>query len=151
MLGTTKIGKSKEVVKLIRFDKELLEKANFSRKAIEYILSGKNYGRMNDADAVGSYTGTCMDSIVTYLKIKSDRIEDAKFVYTGCAGSAAAGAAVTELAKGKKLEEAKRMSTEDVLEFYREGDKSIPLQKLDCINIAIMSLRNAIEEYEKKK
>jgi len=136
---------------MIKFDRELLEKANFSKKAIKYILNGKNYGKIQDADAVGSCIGTCMDSIVTYLKIKNGKITDAKFVYTGCAGSAAAGAAVTELAKGKTLNEAKKISLNDIIEFYKEGDKSIPPQKYDCIQIAIMSLRNAIDDYLKKR
>jgi len=135
----------------VKFDKELLEKANFSKKAIDYILNAKNYGRIENADAIGSSIGTCMDSVMVFLKIENGKILDAKFVYSGCAGSAAAGSAVTELAKGKTLAEARKITAEDVVEFYREGDKSIPVQKRDCINIAINSLYDAIDKYLRSK
>jgi len=130
------------------FDKDLLKKMGFSNKAIEYLTQNKNYGKIENADAEGTYTGKCGDTIITYLKIENDIIKDAKFVYTGCVGSASSGSAVTEMAKGKKLEDVKNFSLQDIIEFYREGEKSIPRIKYECGEIAINSMKNAIKNYE---
>ena len=130
------------------FNKELLESMGFSDKAIEYITTNKNYGKIENADAIGEYTGDCGDTIITYLKVKNNIIIDAKFVYTGCVGSASSGSAVTEIIKNKTLEEAEKISISDVVSFYKEGDKSIPKVKQHCGEIAINSLKKAINNYK---
>lgn len=129
---------------------ELLREAGYSEKAIRYLQNDTNVGKIENPDAVGDYTGECGDTIRTYLKINKEMIIDVKFLYTGCAGAGSSGSAITELAKGKKLEEAIKLSLDDVLEHLKVEEKSLPKSKYDCCEIAIGSLREAIKKYLKE-
>ena len=94
----------------------LLEGAGYSRKAIELYGGKVNVGVMENPDVALAYTGPCGDTIKLYLKIgKNDKIEDAKFQYIGCAASAACGSILTQIIKGKTLQEAKKITKDDVL------------------------------------
>jgi nitrogen fixation NifU-like protein len=128
---------------------ELLREAGYSEKAIEYLKNDVNVGRMENPDAVGNYTGECGDTIRTYLRIDEEMIKNAKFLYTGCAGAGSSGSAITELAKGKRLGEARNLSLNDIVEHLREEKRALPKSKYDCCEIAIGSLREAIRQYEK--
>ncbi|MCD6371743.1 MAG: iron-sulfur cluster assembly scaffold protein [Candidatus Aenigmarchaeota archaeon] len=136
--------------KFLKEKLELLRNAGFSEKAINYLESDHNVGKIEGADAIGSYTGKCGDTIIMYLRIEEGIIKDAKFIYTGCAGAGSSGSAITELAKGKRLEEALKLSLNDVVEHLKEGEKGLPRHKYDCAEIAINSLRDAIRQYIKK-
>ncbi len=129
------------------FDKELLQKMGFSNKAITYLTTNKNVGRMSEPTVTGVYTGTCSDTIIIYLKIKDNIIIDASFIYTGCVGSATTGSAITELVKGLSVSEAWNLDLNSIIEFYKEGDKSIPKVKYECGEIAVNSLRSALLNY----
>lgn len=126
---------------------ELLREAGYSEKAIRYLQNDINVGKIKNPDAVGDYTGECGDTIRTFLRINDSIIKDARFIYTGCAGAGSSGSAITELAKGKRLEEAKKLSLDDVLEHLKVEERSLPESKHDCCEIAIRSLRGAIENY----
>ena len=127
------------------FNKELLIKTGFSTKAAEYITSNKNYGELKDFSIKGEFTGSCGDTIILYLKINENIIENASFIYTGCSGSAASGAAVSELIKGKTIEEAKKIDLQSIIDFYTVEGKSIPLFKHDCGEIAVNALKNTLK------
>ena len=126
---------------------ELLREAGYSEKAIRYLQNDINVGKIENPDAVGDHTGECGDTIRTFLKINEGRVVEAKFIYSGCAGAGSSGSAITELAKGKGLEEAIKLSLGNVLEHLKVGEKSLPESKHDCCEIAIRSLRGAIENY----
>ena len=129
---------------------ELLREAGYSEKAIGYLQNDINVGKIENPDTVGDYTGECGDKIRTYLKIKKEEIIEAKFIYSGCAGAGSSGSAICELAKGKRLEEAIKLSLGDVLEHLKVGEKSLPESKHDCCEIAIGSLREAIKKHLKE-
>jgi len=126
---------------------ELLREAGYSEKAIRYLQNDINVGKMENPDAVGDYTGECGDTIRTFLKINEGRVVEAKFIYSGCAGAGSSGSAITELTKGKELAEAIKLSLGNVLEHLKVGEESLPESKHDCCEIAIRSLRGAIENY----
>ena len=126
---------------------ELLREAGYSEKAIRYLQNDINVGKIENPDAVGDYTGECGDTIRIFLRVNENIIEDAKFIYSGCDGAGTSGSAITELAKGKGFEEAIKLSLGDVLEHLKVGEKSLPESKHDCCEIAIRSLRGAIEKY----
>jgi nitrogen fixation NifU-like protein len=82
-----------------------------------------------------------------YLKIEKDRIEDIKFKTFGCGAAIAVSSMLTEMAKGKSIEEAKKISNKDVAEAL-EG---LPKNKLHCSNLGADALHMAIKDYEKRK
>ena len=129
---------------------ELLRKTGYSEKAINYLEENHNVGKIKNPDAVGEYTGKCGDTIRTYLVIRNNVIKDAEFIYTGCAGAGSSGSALTEIAKGRTVEEALKLSINDVVEHLKGGKRSLPPSKYDCCEIAIESLWKAIKQYQNK-
>lgn len=125
---------------------ELLRKAGYPEKAIDYYLRKLNVGVIEGAEAVDSFTGFCGDSMRMYLKVEEGAIKDAKFQAIGCAGAFASGSALTEMVKGKTLEEAKKLTEQDVIKDL-EG---LPGPKLHCARLAVDALRKSIESYMKQ-
>ena len=122
---------------------ELLKKAGYSDKAIDYYLRKLNVGVIEGAEAVDSYTGLCGDSMRVYLKVEEGVIRDAKFQAIGCAGAFASGSALTEMVKGKTLKEAGKITEHDVVNDLKE----LPGPKLHCARLAVDALRKSIESY----
>ena len=125
---------------------ELLRKAGYSDKAIDYYLRKLNVGVIEGAEAVDSYTGLCGDSIRVYLKVDEGVIRDAKFQAIGCAGAFASGSALTEMVRGKTLKEAAEITERDVVRYLGE----LPGPKLHCARLAVDALRKTIESYVKR-
>jgi nitrogen fixation NifU-like protein len=125
----------------------------YSKKVIEHFTHPKNQGIIKNADGVGMVGNpTCGDLMKIYLKIKKDNkgeetIGDIKFETLGCASAIATSSMITEIAKGKTLEDAKKISRDDVAEAL-EG---LPPIKMHCSNLAADALKEAIEDYRKKK
>ena len=122
---------------------ELLRRAGYPEKAIDYYVRKVNVGVIEGADADDAFTGLCGDSMRVYLRVEDDVIRDAKFQAIGCAGAFASGSAITEMVKGKTLQEAKKITERDVLKDL-EG---LPGPKLHCARLAVDALRKSIESY----
>ncbi len=122
---------------------ELLRKAGYPEKAIDYYIRKLNVGVIEGAEAVDSFTGLCGDSMKVYLKVKENIIEDAKFQAIGCAGAFASGSALTEMIKGKTLKDAEKITEHDLVK-HLEG---LPGPKLHCARLAVDALRKSIESY----
>ena len=122
----------------------------YSRKVMKYFLHPKNMGEIKDADAVAQVGNpVCGDIMRIYLKIdkKNDRIKDIKFKTTGCAAAIATSSIITQLAKGKTLKEAEKISNKDVVKSLG----GLPPVKMHCSNLAADALHKAISTYYKKK
>ncbi len=119
----------------------------YSETVIDHFQNPRNMGEMPDADAVGK-TGnpTCGDLIWIYIKVKDDIITDIRFKTFGCAAAIATSSMLTELAKGKTLKEALKITRKEIAESL-EG---LPPIKLHCSNLAADGLHKAIEEYLSK-
>ena len=133
-----------------------MEGIKYNKRVMEYFLHPKNMGEIKNPDAVGKVGNIiCGDIFWLYLKIarkkikgkEQDYIKDIKFKTMGCAAAISTSSMITELAKGKSLEEAKKITRDDVAESL-EG---LPSIKLHCSNLASEALRQAINKYEKKK
>ena len=119
----------------------------YSRKVIEHFQHPKNVGEIDNPDGVGRIGNPiCGDIMEIYIKVKANRIEDIKFRTFGCAAAIATSSMVTELAKGRTLKEALRLTRNDVAEEL-EG---LPPVKMHCSNLAADGLHRAIENYLKK-
>lgn len=118
-----------------------LAKAGYSKKAIELYSNKINVGVMEEFDVVLAYTGPCGDTIKLYLKIsKSDVIEDAMFQYNGCPASAACGSILTQIIKDKTLQEAIKITEDDVL---RELG-GLPGEESHCAELVVTTLHKTI-------
>jgi nitrogen fixation NifU-like protein len=124
--------------------RELLRKAGYSEKAIDYYIKKRNVGVIEGAEAAESHTGLCGDSMRVYLKIENGLIIDAKFQAVGCAGAFASGSALTEMVKGRTLEAAEKITVHEVT---RDLGK-LPGPKLHCVRLAVDALRRSIASYK---
>jgi nitrogen fixation NifU-like protein len=105
-------------------------------------------GEIPDADGVGTVGNpVCGDVMTVYIKVKENRIEDVKFKTFGCGAAIATSSMITELAKGKTLDEALKITRADVAESLG----GLPPIKMHCSNLAADALHAAIKDYGKKK
>jgi nitrogen fixation NifU-like protein len=119
----------------------------YSDKIMELFRNPHNMGRMENPDGVGKVGNPiCGDVMYLYIKVKDDKIIDIKFETFGCAAAIATSSMVTDMAKGKTLEEAMKIGKQDVA-----GElKGLPPIKMHCSNLAADALHAAIEDYKKK-
>ncbi|MBN2565858.1 MAG: Fe-S cluster assembly scaffold protein NifU [Candidatus Eisenbacteria bacterium] len=119
----------------------------YSEKVLEHFRNPRNVGELEDPDGVGiEGNPVCGDLMEIQIKVENDRIADIKFKTFGCGSAIATSSMVTELAKGKTLDEALRITRQDVAD---ELD-GLPKQKMHCSNLAADALHKAIEDYRKK-
>ena len=119
----------------------------YSEKVLEHFKNPRNVGELKDADAEGTVGNpVCGDLMSMYIKVKEDRIEDIKFKTFGCGAAIATSSMTTELAKGKTLDEALKISRQDVAEAL----DGLPPVKMHCSNLAADALHEAIKSYKEK-
>lgn len=121
----------------------------YSKKVIEFFLNPKNVGEIENPDAFATEgSPACGDMVTVYLKVdeKTLRIEDVKFKSFGCASNIATASIVTEMAKGKTLEEAKKITWKEVVEELG----GLPPVKIHCSVLAVDALHAAIINYEER-
>jgi nitrogen fixation NifU-like protein len=124
----------------------------YTEKVLDHFRNPRNMGEMKEADAVGEYGNPiCGDMMFIYIKVGEKEgkefIEDIKFQTFGCAAAIATSSMITELAKGKTLEEAKTITRNDVADSLG----GLPPLKLHCSNLAADALHDAIQKYYSKK
>lgn len=119
----------------------------YNDKVKEAFANPKNVGFIEDADGVGKVgNAACGDIMEISLKIKDDRIVDAKFRTFGCAAAIATSSTATEMVKGMTIDEALQLTNARVVEEL-EG---LPPQKIHCSVLAEEAIKEAIEDYKKK-
>ena len=125
---------------------ELLLSAGYSAKAIKLYLNKVNVGSIENSDVALTYTGLpCGDTMTLYLKLGKDgTIQDAKFEYKGCIGTASSGSALTMLVIGKTVKEAWNITKDDILKELGG------LPESHCAELAINALHKALEKLEAK-
>jgi nitrogen fixation NifU-like protein len=124
-------------------------KTIYTDKVIEHFKNPRNVGRIEDPDGKSTEgSPACGDMVSVYIKVdeKTKTITDIKFESYGCASNIATGSIITELAKGKTLEEAKNLSWKDASEALG----GLPAIKAHCSVLAVEGLRAAIQDYEEK-
>jgi nitrogen fixation NifU-like protein len=119
----------------------------YSQKVMDHFMNPRNVGVIEDADAIGEVGNPrCGDIMKMYLKIKDNVIEDVKFQTFGCGAAVATSSMVTELVKGKTLEEALKITNKTVAEAL----DGLPPIKMHCSNLAEEAIKSAIEDYKQK-
>jgi len=120
----------------------------YTEKVLEHFKNPRNMGEIPDADGVGTVGNpVCGDLMTIYIKVKDNRIEDIKFKTFGCGAAIATSSMITELAKGKTLDEAMKITRSDVADSLG----GLPPIKMHCSNLAADGLHAAIQDYLKRK
>ncbi len=118
--------------------------AIYTEKVMEHIASPRNVGVLEDADGVGTVGNpVCGDMMKIYIKVNGDRIDDIRFQTFGCGAAIATSSILTELARGKSLDEAMAI-TRDTVARELGG---LPAQKMHCSNLAADGLHDAVKDY----
>ena len=117
----------------------------YSEKVLEHFSNPKNAGEIENADGIGEVGNpVCGDMMTFYIKVEDDRITDVKFKTFGCVADISVSSMVSEMAKGKTLEEAKSITNKSVAAAL----DGLPKEKLHCSNLGAEALGKAIEYYE---
>lgn len=120
----------------------------YSEKVIDHFKNPRNVGEIEDADGVGTVGNpVCGDLMTIYIKVKDDKIEDLKFKTFGCGAAIATSSMITEIAKGKTLDEGLKVTRSEVASNLG----GLPSIKMHCSNLAADALHAAINDYRKKK
>lgn len=120
----------------------------YSEKVMEHFMNPRNVGEIKDADGIGEVGNpVCGDLMTIYIKVKDNVISDIKFKTFGCGAAIATSSMVTELVKGKTIEEALKITNKDVAE---ELD-GLPPVKMHCSLLAEEGIKAAIKDYRKRK
>ena len=119
----------------------------YSKKVIEHFQKPKNMGKMKNPDAVGEVGNPkCGDIMKLYIKVKDDKIKDISFETMGCVAAISTSSMITDMAKGKTLAQAMKISYNDVAEELGE----LPPIKIHCADLAVKALQKAIKSYKNK-
>jgi nitrogen fixation NifU-like protein len=120
----------------------------YSEKVMEHFQNPRNVGVIQDADGVGQVGNpVCGDMMSFYIKVKDNRIENVKFQTFGCGAAIAVSSMVSEMAMGKTIEEALKITNKSVAKELG----GLPQNKLHCSNLGADALHKAIENYKERQ
>ena len=122
--------------------------SQYSQEVIDHFTNPRNLGEIKDANGIGEVgNAKCGDLMQLFIKVKDDKIEDAKFKTFGCCAAIATSSMITEMIKGKSLSELKEVTNKAVAEALG----GLPKAKLHCSVLAEEALKAALEDYHKKQ
>ncbi len=120
----------------------------YSEKVMEHFMNPRNVGEIEDADGIGEVGNpVCGDMMTFYIKVDDNRLSDVKFKTFGCGAAIAVSSIVSEMAMGKTLEEARKITPALVADEL-EG---LPKNKYHCSNLGAQALNKAIDNYLEKQ
>ena len=120
----------------------------YSKKVMDHFMKPRNVGEITDADGVGEVGNpVCGDVMTFYIRVKNGIITDVRFKTFGCGAAIAVSSIVSEMAKGKTVEEAMKITNKSVVDELG----GLPPLKLHCSNLGADALRKALENYLAKK
>jgi nitrogen fixation NifU-like protein len=120
----------------------------YNEKVMEHFMNPRNVGEIENPDGIGEVGNpVCGDMMTFYIKVDDNRISDVKFKTFGCGAAIAVSSIVSEMAKGKTLEEVRKITPALVAQEL-EG---LPKNKYHCSNLGAQALNKAIDNYLKKQ
>jgi len=123
------------------------EMFQYNQKVMDHFMNPRNVGEITDADGEGTVGNpVCGDLMTFYIKVNNGRIGDVKFKTFGCGAAIAVSSIVSEMAKGKTLDEAMKITNKMVATELG----GLPKNKLHCSNLGADALHKAIENYRKR-
>jgi nitrogen fixation NifU-like protein len=119
----------------------------YSAKVMDHFMNPRNVGEIESADGVGEVGNpACGDMMRLYLKIDGGKVVDAKFRTFGCGAAIASSSMLTEMIKGKTIEEARAISNQHVADAL----DGLPAVKIHCSVMAEQAVKSALDDYDKK-
>ncbi len=119
----------------------------YSEKVMDHFMNPRNVGEIESADGVGEVGNpACGDMMRLYLKIEEGRVRDAKFRTFGCGAAIASSSMLTEMIKGKTVDEARAITNQQVSEAL----DGLPAVKIHCSVMAEQAVKSALDDYVKK-
>jgi nitrogen fixation NifU-like protein len=122
------------------------EREIYTERTLEEAYNPKNVGELNNPDGAARIKGPCGDTVQIHLAVKGDTIVASTFITDGCGASTACGSVITELAKGKTVEEALTIKDKDVLAILG----GLSEDNIHCALLAANTLKAALEDYKSK-
>jgi nitrogen fixation NifU-like protein len=120
----------------------------YSDKVMDHFMNPRNVGEIEDADGIGEEGNpVCGDMMTFYIKVNDSRLSDVKFKTFGCGAAIAVSSIISEMAKGKTLEEARKITPALVAEELQ----GLPKNKHHCSNLGAQALNKAIDDYLSKQ
>ena len=120
----------------------------YSKEIMKNFLHPKNMGEMKSPDGVGKIGNpVCGDVMWIYIKVKDNKIQDLKFKTFGCAAAIATSSMLTQIAKGKTLEQAEKITKDDIIKKLG----GMPEMKIHCSVLGVDALKRAIEDFKGEK
>jgi nitrogen fixation NifU-like protein len=129
---------------MMRMAKEI---GSYNQIVIDHLKHPRNMGEMENPDGIGeTQNPVCGDTMRLFIKVKANRIIDAKFLTFGCGGAIASSSIATELIKGKTIEEALKISNQMITEILG----GLPPTKVHCSILAEKAIQAAVLDYRKR-
>lgn len=120
----------------------------YSDKVMDHFTNPRNVGEVDNPDGIGEVGNpTCGDIMTFTIKVKDEKLEDVKFKTFGCGAAIAVSSMISEMAKGKSIDEALQISNRDVAAELQ----GLPASKMHCSNLGADALRAAIQSYQQAK
>ena len=132
--------KFEKVVSEIQASIQEEENATFSKKVLQEYRNPQNVGRIIKPDGFAILTGPCGDTMEFYILANNDKIKEINFMTDGCGPSIACGSMATRLAQGKTVNEAIKITNQDILDAL----DGLPEENIHCAKLAADTLHNAI-------
>ena len=119
----------------------------YSEKVMDHFMNPRNVGEIENADGVGEVGNpACGDMMRLYLKVEDGKVVEAKFRTFGCGAAIASSSMLTEMIKGKSVEEARAITNQQVSEAL----DGLPPVKIHCSVMAEQAVKAALDDYVKK-
>jgi len=124
-----------------------MSEIGYSKKVLDHFMNPRNVGVLESPDGYGKVGNpVCGDLMEMFIKVKEEKIDEITFRTFGCTAAIATSSMTTEMAKGKTLDEALKITRKDVADTLG----GLPPQKMHCSNLAADALHLAIEDYRQK-
>ena len=120
----------------------------YTQKVMDHFRNPRNMGEIKNPDGFGKVGNpVCGDVMAIYIKVKNEKIVDIKFKTFGCTAAISTSSVLTEMVKGKTIDEALKITRDDVAKELG----GLPAIKMHCSNLAAEALNEAIKDYRSKK
>ena len=115
----------------------------YNETVVDHTMNPRNLGEISDADGFGRITGPCGDTMEIWVKVRNEIVTQAGFATDGCGATVANGSMLTEMARGKSVSQAMKISQQDVLDALN----GLPEGNQHCALLATNTLKEALKDY----